>query len=220
MTDAHSSPSRPTQDAARPMGLGLGYAELAALLAMRPGEPSTASAAALRIPKEAADGEVIRAGASSLVAHGLATVGPKRELRVRGAVAAILTALSSARCRVDLGLLAPDRATETMLQVESPEFSILLQPRSYLAWFAMAQDPALSGAQALLTLVTSHLTSHPDGGATVYRRETPAQGRLLIRRDTAGWTVGYQYEDGEDVLQRTALDDDALLAELRNVRGD
>ncbi|MHA7239960.1 hypothetical protein [Arthrobacter sp. TMS1-12-1] len=220
MTDAGTSPSGPARGTASPMAVGLGYAELAALLAMRPGEPSTASAAALRIATEAADGQIIRAGASSLVAHGLATVGPKHELRVRGAVAAILTALSGARCRVDIGLLAPDRTTETLLQVESAEFSILLQPRSYLSWFAMAQDPALSGAQALLTLVTSHLASHPDGGATVYRRETPGKGRLLIRGDAAGWTVGHQYEGREDVPQRTGLDDDALLAELRNVRGD
>ena len=220
MTDAGNYPSDPVQVAAPSMALGLGYAELAALLAMRPGELSTSSAAALRIPQEAADSQVIRAGASSLVAHGLATVGPKRELVVRGAVAAILSALSGARRRVDIGLLAPGRTSESMLQVESAEVSILLQPRSYLSWFAMAQDPALSGAQALLMMITSHLTTHPDGGATVYRHETPAQGHLLIRSDASGWTVGYQYDGREDVPQRTGLDDDALLAELRNVRGD
>ncbi|WP_104166449.1 hypothetical protein [Arthrobacter sp. SX1312] len=220
MTDAGNHPSDPVQGAVPPKALGLGYAELAALLAMRPGGPSTSSAAALRIPQEAADSQVIRAGTSSLVAHGLATVGPKRELVVRGAVAAILSALSGARRRVDIGLLAPGRTSGSMLQVESDEFSILLQPRSYLSWLAMAQDPGLSGAQALLMMVTSHLTTHPDGGATVYRHETPAKGRLLIRSDASGWTVGYQYEGREDVPQRTGLDDDALLAELRNVRGD
>jgi hypothetical protein len=200
--------------------LGFGYAELAALLAMRPGPASTESAAALRITDEASDGEVIRAGASSLVAHGLATVGDERELVVGGAVAAVLSALSEAERRVDVGLLVPGGPGDSVLQVESSGFSILLQPRSYFCWFAMAQAPSLTGAEALLAMISSHLDTTPDGGASVYRRETPGKGRLLVRRDTGSWTIGYKFE-GDDVIdRRTGLDDHALLAELADIRGE
>ncbi len=218
MTDTiiESASRRPSY----PDAIGFGYSELAALLAMRPGPVSDESAAALRITREAADGEIIRAGASSLVAHGLATVGAERELVVGGSVAAVLTALSQAVRRVDVALLGPVEAGNSVLQVESAGIAILLQPRSYFSWFAMAQDPTLSGSQALLAMVSAHLADTADGGASIYRRETPEKGRLLVKRDVTGWTVGYAFEGKAKIEQRTGLDDNDLLAEISSVRGD
>ncbi|NYD77022.1 hypothetical protein [Arthrobacter cupressi] len=86
-------------------------------------------------------------GASSLVARGFATVEAGGELSVSGAVAAVTAALTSATRRMEIALLTPDSA-DSVLSIESGEYKILLQPRAYQSWFAMAQNPAVSPPRA------------------------------------------------------------------------
>jgi hypothetical protein len=121
-----------------PDSVGFGFAELIVLLNLQRGPAATASAHALRLQHELEDPQLLSAGASSLVARGAATVEPGGELSVAGPVAAVTRALTSATRRMQLTLLTADSG-DSVLSVESEKYRILLQPRAYLSWFAMAQ---------------------------------------------------------------------------------
>ena len=120
-------------------------------------------------------------GASSLVARGFATVEAGGELSVSGPVAAVTAALTSATRRMEIALLAPDSA-DSVLSIESDDYKILLQPRAYQSWFAMAQNPAVSPAEGNFHVIRRHLEDNPAGGATIRRREVPAGRMLLLKR--------------------------------------
>lgn len=204
-----------------PDSFGFGYAELLVLLNLRPGPAATASAEALRLAKEIDDASLFSAGASSLVARGAATVAPEGGLSVAGPVAAVTAALTDATKRVQINLLAAD-SVDNVLSVESAEFRILLQPRAYLSWFAMAQRPDLSPADANFHIVRKHLEDNPAGGATVRLLEDPTHKQLLIKRAGDSWTVGYGVLDGpaEPIQEITGLSETQVLDHIRTIRQD
>ena len=144
--------ARSTAGQAFPDAIGFGFAELLVLLNLRPGPAAEASARALRLEKEFDDAALLSAGASSLVARGAATVEPGGELSVAGPVAAVTNALTEATKRVQINLLTAD-SVDNVLSVESPSYRILLQPRAYLSWFAMAQRPDSTPAEANFFIV-------------------------------------------------------------------
>ena len=122
-----------------PDAISFGFAELVALLNLVRGEATTASAAALRFENELDDDKIFFAGALSLVARGYATVKSGGELSISGPVAAVTHALSTATRRMEIGLVTPESAV-SVITVDTPEFHIILQPRAYLTWFAVAQN--------------------------------------------------------------------------------
>lgn len=202
-----------------PDAIGFGFAEMAALLNLAPGEAATKSAAALRIPDEAVDPRMIAAGASSLVARGQATAGPDGVLSVSGPVAAVTTALTSAVRRVELSLLAPDNS-DSILLIESADVAVLLQPRSHLTWFALAPKPGPDGAETVLSVIHAQLEEHPDGGVIVKNRETPEAAELLVKRSGGAWTVGRKYPATDAVESESGLSEEELLTRIRAVRQD
>lgn len=214
-----SAPS--THEQVYPDSLGFGYAELLVLLNLRRGPAATASAEALRLEKEIDDASLLSAGASSLVARGAATVAPEGGLSVSGPVAAVTAALTDATKRVQINLLAAD-SVDNVLSVESAEFRILLQPRAYLSWFAMAQRPDLSPADANFHIVRKHLEDNPAGGATVRLLEDPSHKQLLIKRTGDSWTVGYGVIDSpaKPIQEITGLSETQVLDHIRTIRQD
>lgn len=215
MTETMASAEQ--QENPYPDAIGFGFAEMAALLNLAPGAAATASAAALRIKDEATDTRMVAAGASSLVARGLAVADPDGVLSVSGPVAAVTHALTSAIRRVELSLLAPD-SSDSVLLVESADAAILLQPRSHLTWFAMAQRPDLDAAETTFFIVRTHVDAHPDGGVIVRNLETPEADELLIKRTDAAWVVARKVPGVNALDTESGLLDHDVLDRIRAVR--
>ncbi|MBT2532171.1 hypothetical protein J7E83_08520 [Arthrobacter sp. ISL-48] len=214
-----SAPS--TAEHVYPDAFGFGFAELLVLLNLRRGPEATASAEALRLGKELDDASLMSAGASSLVARGAAKAALGGELSVAGPVAAVTAALTQATKRVQINLLTAD-SVDNVLSVESPEYSIFLQPRAYLSWFAMAQRPDVSPAEANLYIVRKHLEDNPAGGATMRLLEDPTNQQLLIKRTGESWTVGYGALDGpsQAIQELNGLSEPQVLDHIRTIRQD
>ncbi len=204
-----------------PDAIGFGFAELLVLLNLRRGPVAEASAKALRLEGELDDASLLSAGASSLVARGGATVGADGELSVDGPVAAVTHALTEAEKLVQISLLTAD-SVDNVLSVESPEYRILLQPRAYLSWFAMAQRPDITPAEANFFIVRKHLEDNPDGGATIRLLDGSDGTQLLVKRSKEGWTVGYGSLDApsEPIREIPGLDDGQVLDHIRSIRQD
>jgi hypothetical protein len=204
-----------------PDAIGFGFAELLLLLNLRRGPAAEASAKALRLAEELDDASLLAAGASSLVARGLATVEPGGDLSVAGPVAAVTSALTEAAKRVQINLLTAD-SVDNVLSLESPEYQILLQPRAYLSWFAMAQRPDATPAEANFYIVRKHLEDNPSGGATIRLLQNDAEKQLLVKRNGQRWAVGYGTIDApsEPIQEITGLTDSQVLDHIRSIRQD
>ena len=210
-----------TSEQVYPDAIGFGFAELLVLLNLRRGPSAEASAAALRLASELDDAALMSAGASSLVARGAATVAPGGELSVEGPVAAVTAALTAATKRMQINLLTSD-SVDNVLSVESPDYRILLQPRAYLSWFAMAQRPDITPAEANFFVIRKHLEDNPAGGATIRLLEDPTGKQLLVKRSGDDWTVGYGIIDGpaHTIQELTGLSDTQVLDHIRTIRQD
>lgn len=204
-----------------PDAIGFGFAELLVLLNLRRGPAAEASARALRLEGELDDASLLSAGASSLVARGAATVGADKELSVEGPVAAVTHALTETGKLVQINLLTAG-SMDNVLSVESPEYRILLQPRAYLSWFAMAQRPDTTPAEANFFIVRKHLEDNPDGGATVRLLDGSDGKQLLVKRSGEGWTVGYGHLDApsEPIREISGLSEGQVLDHIRSIRQD
>ncbi len=202
-----------------PDSIGFGFAELIALLNLQKGEEANKSGAALRLETEMKETTLISAGASSLVARGLATVVADGELAVSGPVAAITSALTTPAKRVQIDLLTEERI-DNVLSVESKDYSILLQPRAYFSWFAMAQKPELTTAEANFYIVRKHVEDNPTGGAAVSLLEGEAKVRLLVKAEGDTWTVATNNPDGSVIDENSGLSDAEVLERIRLIRQD
>ena len=204
-----------------PDAIGFGFAELALLLSLRRGPQAEASAKALRLKEELDDASLLAAGASSLVARGAATAEPGGELSVAGPVAAVTSALTEAVKHVQINLLTAD-SVDNVLSVESPEYKILLQPRAYLSWFAMAQRPDVTPAEANFYIVRKHLDDNPSGGATIRLLQNDGGRQLLIKRTGQAWSVGYGAIDApsEPIKEIGGLTEAQVLDHVRSIRQD
>jgi hypothetical protein len=213
---AESGPDYPEQ-------IGLGFAEILALLALDGGESAPATAELLGIEEFARLPEVVSAGASSLVAHGYAHVGPSGELSVEGPMAGIATALGRAERRMDLTLESPEW-TDRIILLEAPGIAVLLRPRAYSTWWALPQRIDLSPAEATLALVRGHLAERPGGRVLVERHDVGRGYALSVRRagrnaGDGAWLLGIK-PPGADAATEEPGDDATLLAALRAVRND
>ncbi|HEY8752397.1 MAG TPA: hypothetical protein VIM40_01915 [Arthrobacter sp.] len=208
-----------TEGTTHPDAIGFGFAEIATLASMRGGDAAQSSAEALRVAEYVNNPEFVTAGASSLVARGLATVEGDGELSVAGPTAAVATALSSATRRMEISLLTADGG-ESVIGVESPDIHLLFQPRAYFTWWVMAQRPDLSAAEANLFVIKEHLRLNPQGGATIRRREEASGLTLYVKQGQGSWTVGLSNASEDNIAQSTGLDDAALLAQIRSIRQD
>lgn len=208
-----------TEDAPAPEQIGLGFAEVLALLAFHGGESTPATAALLGVDHYANIPDLVSAGVSSLVARSYAHVDAQGELSVEGAVAGIAVALGAAERRMLLTLESPEWSDRIVL-LETPEVAVLARPRAYGTWWVLPQPAELPGAEATFALVRGHLTEHPEGRVLVERHIEGHGVALSIRRaGDNGWMLGQVVPDTEDIAEFPA-DDDALVVTLRAVRGD
>jgi hypothetical protein len=203
-----------------PDAIGYGFAEMAALASLRGGDAAVLSAEALRVGNYLGDTDMVSAGASSLVARGLATAESDGLLAVAGPTAAVASVLSSASRRMEISLLTAEGG-DSVIAMESEDIHLLFQPRSYFTWWAMAQRPDVTAAEAHFMVIRQHLHSHPQGGATIRRREEPTGQTLYVKNGGGGsWTIGTANAQQKDIVETTGLDDAALLDQIRTIRQD
>ena len=209
-----------TEATAIPDAIGFGFAEIATLASLRGGEAAALSAEALRVGDYLGDTDMVSAGASSLVARGLAEAESDGLLSVAGPTAAVAAVLSSASRRMEISLLTADGG-DSVIFMESEDIHLLFQPRAYFTWWAMAQRPDVTAAEANLMVIKEHLSSHPQGGATLRRREEPTGRTLYVKKGSDGLLViGTSTTEQQDIAETPGLDDAALLDQIRTIRQD
>jgi hypothetical protein len=209
-----------TTSQAIPDAIGYGFAEMAALASLRGGDAAVLSAEALRVGNYLGDTDMVSAGASSLVARGLATAESDGLLAVAGPTAAVAAVLSSASRRMEISLLTVE-GSDSVIAMENEDIHLLFQPRSYFTWWAMAQRPNVTAAEANFMVIRQHLHNNPQGGATIRRREEPTGQTLYVKNGGGGsWTIGTANAQQKDIVETTGLDDAALLDQIRTIRQD
>lgn len=209
-----------TTSQAIPDAIGYGFAEMAALASLRGGDAAVLSAEALRVGNYLGDTDVVSAGASSLVARGLATAESDGLLAVAGPTAAVAAVLSSASRRMEISLLTVE-GSDSVIAMENEDIHLLFQPRSYFTWWAMAQRPDVTAAEANFAVIRQHLHNNPQGGATIRRREELTGQTLYVKNGGGGsWTIGTANAQQKDIVETTGLDDAALLDQIRTIRQD
>jgi hypothetical protein len=202
--------------AALPESLGFGFAEMVALLKISDGAQADASAKVLHLEQELLDARCVAAGASSLVARGLATADREGGLSVAGPVAAVAHTLGSATRWIQVDLVTPE-ATDNVFSVEGTEYSILAQPRAHFSWFVMARNPDLTGAQAEFAVVKAHLDAHERAGASLLNHGDPGH-RLLVKRVGSAYSVGLLPAGAEHAEEEGQLDEAAVVERIERFR--
>ncbi|HJW00514.1 MAG TPA: hypothetical protein VJ617_15590 [Arthrobacter sp.] len=198
--------------------VGFGEAEMAYLLHLQATEGSRASATWLRLSEESGNQDLIRAGLSSLIARGLATVNGS-DIGFDMRVDIVAYTLANAQRWTQLDLLVDAEESDSVLHAESDRTALLFQPRTMMSWFALPQDPKISAEAAEAYIVRDHLTKNPDGGVRIRTGLLRGGRQLLIRKDIRGWVHAVALDDvvGDESLAQT---DDELTAALSTFRSE
>lgn len=199
--------------------IGFGVGELAYLLNVFEGPARDRSVSVFRAEELVEDSTLNTAGASSLLARDLAVVGDDDELGVKGVAAAVATALGHAARWTEMSLLTEDSMDNVVL-LEAPEVSLMLQPRALGTWFAFAQDPTISSAEATLRVLRQHVDEHPGGTAYLVFKTLQDEKHLLIRRDGDSWATGVPDFATDEVAESAPLDEAGLLGAIKEFRGE
>ncbi|MDQ0690063.1 hypothetical protein [Arthrobacter sp. W4I7] len=205
------------EETATDTAVGFGFAEIAYMLRLFGTAPAKKSAEVLRLEAEVDAERLCAAGASSLIGRGFATIG--EDLELQGPAVAVAYALAKANRWTEITLITPE-FTDTVVHVESDRVALLLQPRTLESWFVFAQDPAVSGAEAELSIVEEHVRNHQEGTALIRGRMIGGETHLLIRPDNGGWAIGKVLDPTQDVVETMGLDSQDLLGRIRTTRGE
>jgi hypothetical protein len=198
--------------------VGFGEAEMAYLLHLQATEESRASASWLRLTEESENQDLVRAGLSSLIARGLATVnGSDIDFDMR--VDVVAYTLANARRWTQLDLLVDAERADSVLHAESDRTTLIFQPRTMMSWFALPQDPKLSAVAAEAFVIRDHLNRNSGGGVRVRSGLHRSARQLLIRKDTRGWVYAVAVDDVVGPEASAPTDED-LTAALSAFRSD
>lgn len=206
-----------TLNAGEDTSLGFGLAEMAYILQLQDTGAAASSARWLRLDDESADIDMVRAGLSSLVARGLASISQDTAVTFDQRVDVVAYTVAMATRWTQIDLLQNAELGDTVLHLESDKCKLLLQPRTMQAWFALPQDQGVSAEAAESFLVRSHLDAHPTGGTRLRTTGPEGDFQMLVRRDPAGWVCARVA--GDDVGQESEpLDEAGLLQALSDFR--
>ncbi|MFC8040117.1 hypothetical protein ACFUOZ_12245 [Paenarthrobacter sp. NPDC057355] len=197
--------------------IGFGFAEIAFMLRMFDTAAARKSAEVFRLEAEVATERLCVAGGSSLLAKGFASV--QEDLELQGPAVAVAYALAKAHRWTEISLNTSE-STDTVVHLESDDVSLLLQPRTLETWFVFAQDPAVPGAAAELSIIEEHVRNNPGGTAFLRARTIDGEDHLLIRPDAGGWAVGKVPDPTKDVVETPGLDTSGLLDSILATRGE
>lgn len=205
-----------TQQTGTAESYGFGFAEMAYLLKATSTPQALKSAAVLRLQDEMASEQLCIAGASSLLARGMATVNGE-DIDLDGPAMSLAYALGRAEHWTEISLMSGG-SIDTVVHVESDRVKVLLQPRTLSTWFAFAQDPSVDGASAELDVIAEHVRQTGTGTAYVLSRTVRGEGHLMVRPDSGTWAVGQVEDPSADVVEQTGLSDADLLKKIIGLR--
>lgn len=209
-----------TETASIPDAIGYGFAEMVTLASLQGGDAAVLSAEALRVDGYLNNTDMVSAGASSLVARGLAKAESDGLLSVSGPTAAVAALLSSASRRIEISLLTAEGG-DSVIGMEGGGIHLLFQPRAYFTWWAMAQRPDVTAAEANFMVIKKHLRDNPQGGATLRRREDPKGQTLYVKSGgDQSWTIGISTPQQADITETRGVDDAGLLHHIQTIRQD
>ncbi|MEW1805737.1 hypothetical protein [Arthrobacter sp. SLBN-53] len=209
-----------TETASIPDAIGYGFAEMVTLASLQGGDAAVLSAEALRVDGYLNNTDMVSAGASSLVARGLAKAESDGLLSVSGPTAAVAALLSSASRRIEISLLTAEGG-DSVIGMEGGGIHLLFQPRAYFTWWAMAQRPDVTAAEANFMVIKKHLRDNPQGGATLRRREDPKGQTLYVKSGgDQSWTIGISTPQQADITETRGVDDASLLHHIQTIRQD
>ncbi|MDP9887199.1 hypothetical protein [Pseudarthrobacter enclensis] len=209
-----------TETASIPDAIGYGFAEMVTLASLQGGDAAVLSAEALRVDGYLNNTDMVSAGASSLVARGLAKAESDGLLSVSGPTAAVAALLSSASRRIEISLLTAEGG-DSVIGMEGGGIHLLFQPRAYFTWWAMAQRPDVTAAEANFMVIKKHLRDNPQGGATLRRREDPKGQTLYVKSGgDQFWTIGISTPQQADITETRGVDDAGLLHHIQTIRQD
>jgi hypothetical protein len=197
--------------------VGFGFAEIAYMLKMFGTAAAKKSTEILRLEAEVDTERLCVAGCSSLLARGFASIGD--DLELEGPAVAVAYALAKADRWSEISLITAEY-TDTVVHLESDNVSLLLQPRTLETWFVFAQDPAVPGAEAELSIIEEHVRNHSEGTAFIRMQTIDGEDHLLIRPDAGGWAIGKVPDPTRDVVETTGLDSAGLLSWILASRGE
>ncbi|MGX9900158.1 hypothetical protein ACW0JT_10020 [Arthrobacter sp. SA17] len=198
--------------------IGFGVGEFAYLLNVFDGASRDRSVEVFRAGELVDDVTLTTAGASSLMARDLATIDGDGDLGVKGVAAAVATALGKATRWTEVALLTAD-SMDNVVQIEAPGVSLMLQPRLLGTWFAFAQDPSISTAEATFRLVNQHVNDNNGGSAYLVFKGLKREEHLLIRQDGESWAIGTPDFSTDEVQETTGMDASAVVAGIEKARG-
>lgn len=199
-----------TQD--QDTSLGFGVAEMAYILQLQSTQASASSIRWLRLGDESENQDLVRAGLSSLIARGLATVGKDAQVLFDQRVNVVAYTVAAAARWTQIDLLQSAELGDTVLHVESDKTKLLLQPRTMQAWFVLPQDPTISAEAAEAFLVREHLNEHPDGGVRLRTSGPEGDFQLVVRKDAEGWVCALV--DGDSVGTEMPVSGDSALVQV------
>lgn len=205
-----------TQQTGTVESYGFGFAEMAYLLKATSTPEALKSAEVLRLQSELASEQLCIAGASSLLARGMASVNGE-DLDLDGPAMALAYALGRAERWTEISLMSGE-SIDTVVHVESDRVKVLLQPRTLSTWFVFAQDPAVEGASAELDVIAEHVRQTGTGTAYLLSRTVRGEGHLMIRPESGTWAVGKVDDPAADVVEQTGLSDAELLEKITGLR--
>lgn len=209
-----------TETASISDAIGYGFAEMVTLASLQGGDAAVLSAEALRVDGYLNNTDMVSAGASSLVARGLAKAESDGLLSVSGPTAAVAALLSSASRRIEISLLTAEGG-DSVIGMEGGGIHLLFQPRAYFTWWAMAQRPDVTAAEANFMVIKKHLRDNPQGGATLRRREDPKGQTLYVKSGgDQSWTIGISTPQQADITETRGVDDAGLLHHIQTIRQD
>ncbi|MDF2052381.1 hypothetical protein [Arthrobacter sp. Cr_A7] len=197
--------------------VGFGFADMAYILQLESTRASETSASWLRLADETRDPGLVRAGLSSLIARGLATVAPDLTVSFDTRLDVVAYTVANAERWTQLDLLDSAETGDTVLHIESDKTKLLFQPRTMLAWFALPQDPDVAPEAAQSFVVREHLREHAHGGVRIRTLGSMGPAELLVRREDSHWICAPVHGDivGKHVV---APDETALTGILSDLR--
>jgi hypothetical protein len=163
--------------------------------------------------------ELVKAGASSLVARGLVSQEPADSALVSKAEAALVEYSASHASRWTRVTGVGENTRDMMLFLQAPGMTAGLQPRGLGSWFAGFNEGDAAPGHMVKAFIESVQQNHPDASCAVQTwtlEEGPESLFLSWHTEAARWTVLDRPENPDDE-EPVLLDETALLEKLADL---
>ncbi|MGV8851680.1 MAG: hypothetical protein ACOH1M_03820 [Rhodoglobus sp.] len=201
MTEA---PSQPIVLASSPESqIGLSYAEVLYLLAMKPGLSADRTRESLRLDDVEDFEKIALVGASCLMARGL--LAYTEDGKSIGAIEQALyirVVLTNATQWTEFQVTDGGDAGDTGFFIESSQGQLLLQPRAFDTWWFVLLDPDAPPEEILTMTALEWGDSAPEMAVFIRRRSLELDRSFTIHVDKGSWAYAFGVTDDPEPDER------------------